>query len=249
MAEIPKLFMVFESIPKPLIESLISEKDSNTRKELLISHLNLRSEGILKSILEEYHFNNLNYCIRNNFSVEKTSCLLEILKYTLEHSIAQRINQSSSFEVFKKLLLKHSVQRSPYSIAVFTVDDLKKILDYSIVSLFSHYSLYEYAFTPNCNLVVKNVTRFEGAFPMILKLEEGTEILPDTIPALEPFIIKPPIEDPPKEINSEEEEEATIADPLQYLLDREIKLIKLELDEKIRKQDEEFLSKIEVFKK
>lgn len=248
MSEIPKTFLVFKLLAKDVVHELLSIKDSEARKNQLLSHLDLPCPGIQREILLDFHFNNLTYCISSNFSEEKTSCLLEILKYCIDYSLENRLNEGQSFEIFKKLLLKHSVQRSPYSIAVFTIEELKKIIDYGLVTLFRHYSLFDYAFNPHCNLLLKNVTRFEGQFPVVLKLEEAGEIAPETIQALENYVIKAVVEESPRELGSEEEE-ALITDPLQYLLEKEMKSIRAELEEKIKKQDDEFLSKIEVFKK
>ena len=248
MSDIPKTFLVFTEITKTGIQELLKEPEPDTRKDLLLKYLSLDSEGLHNEILTDFHFNNLTYCITSKFSAEKSSCLLEIFKYCLDYSLSNRLTEPQSFEIFKKLLLKHSVQRSPYSIAVFTAEELKRILDYGLITLFRHYSLYDYAFNPSCNLIVKNVNRFEGHFPSTLRLEEATEIAPETIPALEGFIIRPVVEETPRELGSEEEE-ALITDPLQYLLEKEMKLIKAELDEKIKRQDDEFLAKMEVFKK
>lgn len=248
MTEIPKGFLVFNAISKNEIEYLLKESEPSNRHSYLEILIPSPYSEPHSGIFNSFHFNNLSFCISMNFSAEKTSCFLEIFKYLFSYSITSRLPEKKSFEIFKKLLLKHSVQRSPYSIAVFTCPDVKKITDFALITFFRHYSLYQYSFIPNCNLALKNVNRFEGNFPVVLRLDEGSEIVPETIPALDEFIIKPVIEEPPLELNSDEEE-ALITDPLQYLLDKEMKLIKLELEEKIKKQDEDFFSKLEIFKK
>lgn len=248
MKDIPKQFLVYKTLSKATIDALLGCKEPTPRKSLLLSSLKLSQSDPHLTIILDFHFNNLSFCIQSNYTSDKSSCLLEIFKYTLDYSLSHRLKESQSFEIFKQLILKHSVQRSPYSISVFTIPELKKIIDFALITFFRHYSLYEFAFIPNCNLSLKNINRFEGQFPFLLKLEEGTEISPESIPALDEFIIKPVIEEPPRELDSEEEE-ALITDPLQYLLEKELKLIKAELEEKIKKQDDEFLGKIEVFKK
>lgn len=248
MTEIPKGFLVFNSISKTEIEYLLQDPNPSSRQSYLESLITSPYSEPHSEIFNSFHFNNLSFCMSMNFSAEKTSCLLEIFKYLFTYSLTSRLQEQKSFEIFKKLLLKHSVQRSPYSIAVFTCPEVRKITDFALITFFRHYSLYEYSFVPNCNLALKNVNRFEGHFPVVLRLDEGSEIVPETIPALDEFVIKPVIEEPPRELNSDEEE-ALITDPLQYLLDKEMKLIRLELDEKIKKQDEEFFSKLEIFKK
>jgi hypothetical protein len=248
MTSIPKGFLVFKSFPKPLTDSLLSSPSRETLRSSLSSLLPASFSPLRQEILCDLYSNCLSYCAQCHFSSEKSSCLLDILKHLFETSISERLSEPASFSFFQKLLLKHSVQRSPYSIAVFTAPELKAILDFFLITFFRHYQLYTNAFVPNCNLALKNVNRFEGQFPAVLRLEEGAEINPDTIPALEQFVIKPVIEEPPRELDSSEEE-ALITDPLQYLLEKEMKQIKSELDERIRKQDDEFLAKIEAFKK
>ena len=39
------------------------------------------------------------------------------------------------FDIFKDILLKHSIQRPPFSIAVFAVTDLKPITDWFVQKL------------------------------------------------------------------------------------------------------------------
>jgi hypothetical protein len=248
MTEIPKGFLLYSTISKAEIDSLLNEADPATREESLETLMANPYEAPLNTLYKTFTFNNLSFCMAENYSSDKTSCFLEIFSYLFTRSMISRLTENESFLVFQSLLLKHSVQRSPYSIAVFTCSEVKSITDYALITFFRHYSLYEYSFIPNSNLYLKNITRFEGVFPGVLKLEEGGEISAESIPALEAFIIKPVLEEPPRELGSDEEE-ALITDPLQYLLDKEMKQIRQELEEKFKKQDDEFISKIEMFKK
>ena len=57
--------------------------------------------------------------------------------------------------------MKHSVQRPPYSIFIFTEAEIKKILDFCLKTFFRHFSLYEYSFKPKVDLVLMTLPKEE----------------------------------------------------------------------------------------
>ncbi|CAG9328211.1 unnamed protein product [Blepharisma stoltei] len=248
MTEIPRYFFVFKTVTKADTTALLDEKLVDESRSRLAQIFDLLNNDEKSQILLDFHELNLKFCIRERFSEEKTSTVLGIFNYALSKAIEGALSRSACFEIFKKLLLKHSVERSPYSIAVFTLDDLKKVLDFALCTFFQYYSLYEYIFTPHTDLSLRVVSRFEGRFPLVLPLSEGSQADANNIAVLDPYIEKPIEEEAPAEENPEEEEDP-MADPLQYLLNMEMKAIKAELEEKIKKQDDEFLSKLDSFKR
>jgi hypothetical protein len=48
-----------------------------------------------------------------------------------------------SFAFFKQLLLRHSVQRPPYSVGLFSFQELKAITEWMMDSYYRHYKLYQ----------------------------------------------------------------------------------------------------------
>lgn len=52
-----------------------------------------------------------------------------------------------SFQGFKDLLLMHSVQRPPYSTGLFTLAEVKTIMNWMLDTYYRHYKLYMYTFT------------------------------------------------------------------------------------------------------
>jgi len=52
---------------------------------------------------------------------------MEIMHYLIKMLINQRLNEDQSYEAFKELLLRHSIQRPPHSLAIFNLNDVKKI--------------------------------------------------------------------------------------------------------------------------
>jgi len=70
---------------------------------------------------------NLDFCKQSNFTEQKLSCLMEITHYLMTQLLEQRLSNEQSFKNYKELLLRHSVQRPPHSLAIFNLDDVKKI--------------------------------------------------------------------------------------------------------------------------
>lgn len=58
-----------------------------------------------------------------------------------------RLTVKRSFYQFKEWMLQHSVQRPPFSVGVFSLEEMKLIVDWMLESYYRHYKLYMYAFT------------------------------------------------------------------------------------------------------
>ena len=56
-------------------------------------------------------------------------------------------NLQETFQYFKELLLRHSINRPPYSTALFTIVHVRDITEYVLNTYFKHFKLYKYAFT------------------------------------------------------------------------------------------------------
>ena len=67
--------------------------------------------------------------------------------YLLKQLLQQRLSEEKAYNIFKELLLRHSVQRPPHSLAIFTLDDVKIINDHVQDTFFRFYNMYLYALT------------------------------------------------------------------------------------------------------
>jgi len=54
-------------------------------------------------------------------------CVMELQWYLIKQLLEDRLTEEQSFKNFKELLLRHSVQRPPHSLAIFNLDDVKAI--------------------------------------------------------------------------------------------------------------------------
>ena len=134
-------------------------------------------------VLLDFHFYNYAFCKDQGFTAAKTSCFFSILKRVVQQDT--NINTEAiavSFERFKNLLLKHSVQRPPHSVAIFNTDDVGKITDYIANSYYRHFHLYKFIFTKRSVVQLQQhqscaISQVRLARP----LAEGMEHLPPPV--------------------------------------------------------------------
>ena len=69
------------------------------------------------------------FCRKNKFTELKMTVVVEILHYLLRQLIDQgeRITEDESYENFKSLLLRHAIHRPPHSMAILTLEEIKKV--------------------------------------------------------------------------------------------------------------------------
>jgi len=92
----------------------------------MVSAANVDDESHWNVIIN-YFEGHFDLARKAKFSPLKMSCFLEIMLYMLKQLLIQRLSEEKSFEMFKELLLRHSVQRPPHSLAIFNLDDVNAI--------------------------------------------------------------------------------------------------------------------------
>mmetsp|Transcript_12783 Transcript_12783/g.21615 ORF Transcript_12783/g.21615 Transcript_12783/m.21615 type:complete len:176 (+) Transcript_12783:344-871(+) len=105
---------------------------------------------------------NYNFCVSNQFSNEKISSLLAIMDFLLHVMIKRQLQMELGLKLLKQILAKHSLQRPPYSIFIFSEAESQRIVDFMLNSFFRHYSLYEYSFKPKVELVLMTLPKDEA---------------------------------------------------------------------------------------
>ena len=58
--------------------------------------------------------------------------------------------------MLKQHLADHSIQTPPYAIFLFTQSEIKAILEFAQQTFLRHYSLYEFAFKPRVDLILRS---------------------------------------------------------------------------------------------
>lgn len=91
----------------------------------------------------------------NDFDYKQISTLFSILRAVHNVAISTPCNNlKETIEEFYRLLLHHSANRPPYSIGVFTTDQVKLITDYVLSTYFKHFKFYKYVYTKRVQLDV-----------------------------------------------------------------------------------------------
>merc|ERR1712094_31518 len=83
---------------------------------------------------------------------------------TLDESVEKKLLASDAFNVFKQWILKHSVERPPWSVGIFSHDDVKEITSYVHNTFVRHYQLYMYVYMIHCDIDVHTECRINGGF-------------------------------------------------------------------------------------
>ena len=106
---------------------------------------------------------------------KQLSALFSLVKNVHSEAVAKRLTIDRSFDCFKQILLRHSVQRCaylealrsahtllctsstvlrrpPYSLGIFTLVQGQAITQWLLRTYYMHYKLYQYAFTNRCPL-------------------------------------------------------------------------------------------------
>jgi hypothetical protein len=240
---------VFTVFNKCQTEELVQ---SPSRRDTLRKILKFSSDSEKNEILLDCYDHLLTFCTKQDFTLEKISCSLGIVHTLIQSSLASNTPVSAAADQFSALLTKHSIQRPPYSVQVFSQADIAALRSYMAETYFKHYFLYSYGFTPHKDLIITTEKLACAVFPAVLGLAESTEIHADSVSELKDFlprIVTPKEIRPETKENQREEHEEESQDPVQIYLNNELKAMKALIDERVKKQDEEITNKIELLKK
>ena len=86
---------------------------------------------------------------------------MEIMHYLLRQVLDNGIiTEDQSYLNFKELVLRHAVYRPPHSLAIFTLEDIKKIDLYAQDTFFAQFDLYKFSLTFRDQLLLSTVALF-----------------------------------------------------------------------------------------
>ena len=95
----------------------------------------------------------IRFAKSNDFNYQQISTLFSIVRTVHKMAISTPCNNlKETIEEFYRLLLHHSANRPPYSIGVFTTDQVKLITDYILNTYFKHFKFYKYVYTKRVQL-------------------------------------------------------------------------------------------------
>ncbi|XP_036428668.1 coiled-coil domain-containing protein 189 isoform X2 [Colossoma macropomum] len=132
----------------------IDKADSIPDIERILCHsLRIELPEPRLGILLELYTNIVMFCREQHFNREQTSVLLSIVKNVHQLNTETPLNNMDQcFTYCSELLLCHSVRRPPFSISLFSSEEVTQIIKYLINTYMRHYVLYKYIFTPQMHL-------------------------------------------------------------------------------------------------
>ena len=180
-------FLDWKALSKEQYHVLEQIIDPIDLRHQLIRFLNIRHDDPRKTDIQaDFHVFNYTFCKDQAFDGRRTSTFVSIMNEifladTSTHDPAR--SRDVSYLHFQDLLMKHSVERPPINIQVFTEKDLELILKYAVDSYFRQFNLYKYIFSPRLRLIAKQVMPQDVEQPSlpIVSLNSGFKLVSETI--------------------------------------------------------------------
>lgn len=180
MADAHSLFLPFKDLSAEELDAVVKEPTKEAARARLAKAIGIdQDEGrpydafSPAEVEADLHFYNFLFCHSCNFAPEKTSCFLSIMKQVFTAVVDERLDHGGAFDLLKALLLRHSVPRPPWSVAVFSLNDLKVITDYVVNTFFRHYKLYQFVYVTHRQLELSTKpNRFQPPIPAPAGLSE-----------------------------------------------------------------------------
>ena len=235
---------IFSQVPADVANRFLTENASvESEKSTLSTLFNLSTfQGPLRSIILELYHKVLVFGKHreSKFDAKKLSTFLGIFDTAFKKAARKDISQEKFYNHFKELLLNHSVQRPPYSLCVFSADDVKNIADFFVETIYKYYPLYKYLLHPRYELTFTSDSMFKVDLPQELSISlDMNEIKPQDIPDLKKFFQQTP---------EEKEAEIKAKEIAEILVAAKVKLEK-EMEERMKKQDDDFVNEVKTLEK
>jgi hypothetical protein len=158
--------------------------DAGVRSVLLELCLSDAEHPQRQDVLLQFFANLLNFARQHGFSAEKISTLFSLMKRTHSDMVDAHLTAENCYELFKTLLLAHSVQRPPYSVGIFTLGEVKLITAYARDNYFRHFKLFRYGFTLQHERVITlRNSHIEQPPSSFAPLSDGVPFEPEPEPA------------------------------------------------------------------
>lgn len=148
------------------------------RKLLKYLHLDVNLTPERQQVLGNHLFYAFAYAKNAGLSLPEIATYLSIIKTVFETDVEDGYkSMDESFDLFKKLLLLHSVDRSPLSIKVFEQDQVMGLVDNMTDTYFRHYRMYQYIFGKKETLQLQQHVLFDlEHVPNVLPLAEAVQL-------------------------------------------------------------------------
>ena len=159
----------------------------------------------------------------------------------MKQLLAKRLSEEKSFAIFKELLVRHSVQRPPHSLAIFNKDDVQAINDHVQDTFFRFYNMYIYALTSDQLITLVTEKQLELDDPTQAKLADGKLIAPREVEGdVRQFLSQ----DELAQLDKENEYMLRGPGRVERIMREEMDKLASHMEDKIKAQDEDFLNRL-----
>ncbi|XP_066433272.1 cilia- and flagella-associated protein 119 isoform X4 [Eleutherodactylus coqui] len=137
------------------LEKLERAQSNEDVRRALSEVLGVRSGpcDVRASALLDLHYYTLRFCWDCGFSAEQTSCVFSIVKEIHAACVGSTLGDvTECYRHCQQLLLCHAVSRPPFSINLFSPQELLHIRDYILNTYFRHFKLYKCVFSSQLRL-------------------------------------------------------------------------------------------------
>jgi hypothetical protein len=241
MAKVESL--VYSFVSKKHTEELRGVLGTETLRDSVKRIFSLQ-EGGKHEIMADFYCSICDFAHKHAYSNEQLSLLVGLMGLSLREALQQRMPREGCAKFFSVNLAKHSMHRPPFSIEVFSPVQEQEVLEFFRDSLFRHFGLYEVLFTPHSNITITTAKRFPNDLPHSLSLAEGSLVDPASVPLLAVYTAVPRDATPQTEQETADQQlvvEEEDQDEMTVLLNAEVAKIKLELEQRMKAQEEEML--------
>ncbi|XP_038059400.1 coiled-coil domain-containing protein 189-like isoform X2 [Patiria miniata] len=227
-------------------EAIINAASLEEVRSLLADQFKLTDldDNSASSILLDLYYYTVQFALNKGFNKEQLSAFFSIVKKT--HEVCSETpfgNLEQTYNYFKELVLCHAVKRPPWSINLFSPDQVHQITEYVLNTYFRHYKLYKYVFTPmvRLDLSISYAGMPETPVPSEagdVEADQPVEEQKEEQPAGEEEKL---MEEPPEEETAAQKELRKL---ITTQLNEEISRLRLSLDEQIQLNDEALQKKL-----
>jgi hypothetical protein len=129
--------------------------DATERRDALGALLGIEDAGhnFRSEVVLDFHFYNLQHAVSLCLSAKKTAVFMSIMHQVLESmSLPSPTSPTQGepytcpdcFREYKRLILSHSVDKPPASMALFVSSEVRLLTDFVNLTIMKHFHLYQY---------------------------------------------------------------------------------------------------------
>lgn len=146
---------------------------------------------------------NYMFCKKHQYSNEKVSTMLAILDFVFHRMLERQLKPEIGLKLLKDLLANHSIQRPPYKIFIFNDQEVADITNFSMTTFLRHFSLYEFAFKPRVELVLRQDPVFNTRFNApLIPLDQMQEVDEEEAQRMKAFLRQMNLESNAKKVSN-----------------------------------------------